>query len=237
VSKTAVRAAGGALAVLVGVGVGVATNGVVGVLVVAGVAAALILVPAKGDGQDGKGTSSPAAGPLSNSAPALLAAVEVPADTRECDNAWSDSDHQTLTGGSKVGVTLQAPVGQTIVLRELGVQVMRTSAPITNRPEPTEDGCGGVTDQRWFTVRLRDRTNATVLDTTNAKADPATAGTLPLTIKNDEPEQLYFRLDASAYTYEFRIVMRLASDGTSYTQTLDNGGRPFRVTPDPRPAK
>ncbi|WIM92734.1 hypothetical protein ACTOB_004688 [Actinoplanes oblitus] len=213
--------------------------GVVGVLVAGAVIAALVLIPGRDGEQNSENAAASASTPASTASAgaALLADVETPADTRDCDNAWSDQAHGVLTSGSKLGVTLQAPAERTIVLRGLEAQVVDASAPIEDPPEATEEGCGGVTAQRWFTVRLRAGATSSIVGSTNRDADPETAGRLPLTIKNDEPEQLYFRLDASAATYHFRILLKFASEGKSYTQVLDNGGQPFGVTPDPRKAK
>ncbi|MET7318564.1 helix-turn-helix transcriptional regulator [Streptomyces thermoviolaceus] len=126
------------------------------------------------------------------------------------------ADHQT------VKLTVQGTGAQTVVLQDLHVRVVGSSAPLTWNKYAMGNGCGGGVDTAAFDIAL---------DAGNPLVQPvAGQRPFPYKVSESDPEVFYVKAHTSGHDVRWYLELDWSSGDRHGTVRIDDHGKPFRTS-------
>jgi transcriptional regulator with XRE-family HTH domain len=126
------------------------------------------------------------------------------------------ADHQT------VALTIQGTGAQTVVLQDLHVRVVGSSAPLTWSKYAMGDGCGGGVDTAAFDIALVAG---------NPLVQPiAGQRPFPYKVSESDPEVFYVKAHTSGHDVRWYLELDWSSGSRHGTVRIDDHGKPFRTS-------
>ncbi|OPG04317.1 transcriptional regulator [Streptomyces sp. GKU 895] len=139
--------------------------------------------------------------------------------------AWVAATGAVSSGEQYVTLTVQGTGEETVVVKDLTVQMVGKRSPLAWNDYAMAFpgvGCGGNVPTRSFTVAL-DATRPAVLPEAGHRD-------FPFKVSESDPEVYYIRADASAYDVSWFLELDWSSGSRSGTLRIDDKGRPFRTS-------
>lgn len=139
--------------------------------------------------------------------------------------AWVAAFGAVPSGEQYVRLTVQGTGAETVVVDELTVRVAGKRSPLAWNDFAMGYpgvGCGGDVPTRSFTVAL-DAARPVVVPETGHRD-------FPFKVSQSDPEVFYISADASAYEVKWYLELKWSSGSRSGTLTVDDKGRPFRIS-------
>ncbi|AZP19533.1 XRE family transcriptional regulator [Streptomyces aquilus] len=139
--------------------------------------------------------------------------------------AWVAATGAVSSGEQYVTLTVQGTGEETVVVKDLTVQMVGKRSPLAWNDYAMAFpgvGCGGNVPTRSFTVAL-DATRPAVVPEAGHRD-------FPFKVSESDPEVYYIRADASAYDVSWFLELNWSSGSRSGTLRIDNKGKPFRTS-------
>ncbi|MFF7858137.1 helix-turn-helix domain-containing protein [Streptomyces sp. NPDC007904] len=139
--------------------------------------------------------------------------------------AWVGAAGAVSSGEQYVQLTVQGTGEETVVVEGIAVRVAGKRSPLAWNDFAMGYpgvGCGGDVPARSFTVAL-DAARPVVVPQSGHRD-------FPFKVSQSDPEVYYISADASAYDVRWYLELKWSSGTRSGTLTVDDRGRPFRVS-------
>ncbi|MGC3002887.1 hypothetical protein ACPF8X_32100, partial [Streptomyces sp. G35A] len=139
--------------------------------------------------------------------------------------AWVGAAGAVSSGEQFVQLTVQGTGEETVVVEGITVRVAGKRPPLAWNDFAMGYpgvGCGGDVPARSFTVAL-DAARPAVVPRSGHRD-------FPFKVSQSDPEVYYISADASAYDVRWYLELKWSSGTLSGTLTVDDRGRPFRVS-------
>ncbi|GHH89359.1 helix-turn-helix domain-containing protein [Streptomyces capillispiralis] len=139
--------------------------------------------------------------------------------------AWVAAFGAVPSGEQYVRLTVQGTGAETVVVDELTVRVAGKRSPLAWNDFAMGYpgvGCGGDVPTRSFTVAL-DAARPVVVPESGHR-------NFPFKVSQSDPEVFHISADASAYEVKWYLELKWSSGSRSGTLTVDDKGRPFRIS-------
>ncbi|MEU9456009.1 helix-turn-helix transcriptional regulator [Streptomyces sp. NPDC048277] len=139
--------------------------------------------------------------------------------------AWVSAHGAVSSGEQYLTLTVQGTGTESVVLQSLTVRTVTRSSPLAWNDYAMGYpgvGCGGGVPTRSFTVALDAMRPSVVPEAGHQN--------FPFKVSESDPEVLYVKADASAYSVGWYLELSWSSGSRHGTLRIDDKGRPFRTS-------